>query len=108
LLALRPRATAIIGGTIVIPTRTNQGHAVTNDLGGVTLDTLFVRVLLGSDTAFNVDLASLAQVFSGDFRLATEQGYLMPLGTLLGIPSLSLNRSDVARLKPATAVPDGI
>src|SRR4029450_4026043 len=87
-----------LGVAAATPTRagiagtSDQLHPVGDDLGRVFFDAILVRVLAGLQPAFDVDRASLLQVFTGDFRLPAEQHDTVPLGFFLLLATLVFPR----------------
>jgi hypothetical protein len=63
-------------------------HLVGDDVGAEALDAFLVGVLVGAQRPFDVDLAALAQVFTGDFGQLAEELDAVPFGPFLFLAGL--------------------
>src|SRR5690606_5423567 len=84
--ALVVAATAAALATLA--TAAEHLHLVGDDVCAVALDAVLAGVLVGAQRPFDVDLAPLLQVFTGDFRQAPEELHPVPLGALLLLAGL--------------------
>src|SRR5882724_4424861 len=77
-------ARARFATTAAFAASAQQHDVIANNVGHVFLLTaLFVVPRVGSDAAFNVDLAALLQILSSDFGEPLPQHDVVPLGAVL-------------------------
>src|SRR5690606_20536329 len=91
LAATAPRRPAFALATTAAATLAHAAkhlHLVGDDVGRVAFDALLVGVLVGAQRAFDVDLAALLQVLTGDLGQAAEEFHAMPLGAFLLLAGL--------------------
>src|SRR5262245_5861073 len=74
------------GGAAAAPSE--HLHTIAADFGRIAFVAIFVSPLTRLQAAFDVDLASLAQVLAADLGLASEEGNSMPFGLLLLLTAL--------------------
>src|SRR5690606_36853731 len=72
-------ATALAGAAA-----TEHLHLIGDDVGEVFFHAVLAGVLVVADRAFDLDLATLAQVLAGDLAELAEQLHPVPFGALLG------------------------
>src|ERR1700683_10693 len=89
-LASRPHAATTSPPTAraAAPAPAEHLHLVGADLGGVAVAAFLVLPLACAQSALNIDLRALAQVFGGDLAEPPDQRHVVPLGAFLLLAGL--------------------